>query len=142
MQETNVAEEGKSVTPFMMAALLLGLDLDAVPMCFSSDVEQLCCPSACATKNSPKWTQANDVLHACGGSVAATRNRRVRRLECGAIASPSDAMTTKAKQKPPKLAPRHTGTLAWIGEHRWVRVSMPDGAKVLQSTYQLHRGSS
>jgi len=53
------------MTPMIMAALLLGLNLDAAPMCFSSDVKQLCCPSACATKNSPKWPQANDVLRAC-----------------------------------------------------------------------------
>ena len=53
------------MTPTIMAALLVGLNLDAVPMCFSSDVKQLCCPSACATKSSPKWSQANDVLRAC-----------------------------------------------------------------------------
>ena len=53
------------MTPFVMAALLLGVNPDAVPMCFASDVKQLCCPSACATKNSPKWTVANDVLRAC-----------------------------------------------------------------------------
>jgi hypothetical protein len=53
------------MTPLVMAALLLGLNLEAVPMCFSSDVKQLCCPSACATKNSPKWTQADQVLRGC-----------------------------------------------------------------------------
>jgi hypothetical protein len=53
------------VTPLMMAAMLLGLNLDAVPMCFASDVQKLCCPSACATKDSPKWPQANDVLRGC-----------------------------------------------------------------------------
>ena len=53
------------MTPFMMAALLLGLNLDAVPLCFSSDIKQYCCPSACATKNSPKWTQADQVLRGC-----------------------------------------------------------------------------
>ena len=53
------------MTPLVMAAMLLGLSLDAVPMCFSSDVQKLCCPSACATKNSPKWPKANEVLQAC-----------------------------------------------------------------------------
>jgi hypothetical protein len=53
------------MTPFMMAALLLGLDLDVVPLCFSSDIQKFCCPSACAVKNSPKWTQADGVLRGC-----------------------------------------------------------------------------
>ena len=53
------------MTPFMLAVLLLGLNLDAVPLCFSSDIKQLCCPSACATKNSPKWTQADQLLRGC-----------------------------------------------------------------------------
>jgi len=53
------------MTPLVMAALLLGLNLEGVPMCFMSDVKQLCCPSACATKNSPKWTQADQVLLGC-----------------------------------------------------------------------------
>lgn len=58
-----------TMTPFMMAALLVGLNPDAAPMCFSSDVKKLCCPVACATKNSPKWTKANDVLRACMKSI-------------------------------------------------------------------------
>ncbi len=53
------------MTPLMMAALLFGLNLDAAPMCFSSDIQKLCCPSACATKNSSKWTQADGVLRGC-----------------------------------------------------------------------------
>ena len=53
------------MTAFMMAALLLGVDLDASPLCFASDVRKLCCPSACAVKDSPKWTEANDVLRGC-----------------------------------------------------------------------------
>lgn len=36
-----------------------------VPLCFQSDVKTLCCPSACATKASPKWERANEVLRAC-----------------------------------------------------------------------------
>jgi hypothetical protein len=38
---------------------------DAEPMCFNSDVKKLCCPSACAVKNSPKWDEADTVLRAC-----------------------------------------------------------------------------
>jgi len=53
------------MTAFVMAAMLLGFNPDAVPMCFASDVKKLCCPSACATKDSPKWPKANEVLQAC-----------------------------------------------------------------------------
>jgi hypothetical protein len=57
------------VTPLILAALLLGLDLegavDAVPMCFASDVKALCCPGACVAKIGPKWTQANEILRGC-----------------------------------------------------------------------------
>lgn len=60
------------MTPLIMATLLLGQNLDAVPMCFASDVKQLCCPSACATKGSPKWPQANDVLRACMKGIGCT----------------------------------------------------------------------
>ncbi len=67
------------MTPFMMAALL-----EAVPMCFSSDVKQLCCPSACGTKNSPKWTQANDVLRGCMRGLGCGDTRlRVLQWGCG-----------------------------------------------------------
>ena len=48
-------------------ALLLGLE--ASPMCLSSDVKTMCCPSACAAKNSPKWSTANDVLRNCAKSI-------------------------------------------------------------------------
>jgi len=37
----------------------------AEPVCFVSDVQKYCCPSACVVKDSPKWHQANDVLRAC-----------------------------------------------------------------------------
>ena len=57
------------MTALTMAALLLGLNLDAVPMCFASDVAKLCCPSACAVKASPKWTQADQVLRSCAKGI-------------------------------------------------------------------------
>lgn len=81
------------MTPFALAALLVGLHLDAVPQCFASDVKQLCCPSACATKNSPKWTQANDVLRSCmkgiGCSDSDSKNATVGlRCECKAGSTP------------------------------------------------------
>ncbi len=52
------------MTPLLMAALLLGLNAPD-PVCFASEVAKLCCPSACAVKNSPKWERANDVLRGC-----------------------------------------------------------------------------
>ena len=33
--------------------------------CFQSDVRQLCCPAACAAKNSPHWYQADSILRGC-----------------------------------------------------------------------------
>ncbi len=57
------------MTALAMALVLLGQNPDAVPLCFQSDVKQLCCPSACAVKNSPKWTEANDVLRACAKGI-------------------------------------------------------------------------
>jgi hypothetical protein len=62
------------MTAFVMAAMLLGFNSDAVPMCFASDVRKLCCPSACATKNSPKWPKANEVLRACMRGVEVVMN--------------------------------------------------------------------
>ena len=86
------------MTPLVMAALLLGLNLDAVPVCFSSDVKALCCPSACAVKNSPKWEQANEVLRGCmrglgcsdgesRGATVAMRLRLPRRLKSTGIST-------------------------------------------------------
>ncbi len=51
----------------MIATLLIVtlFGLEAEPMCFASDVKALCCPSACAAKNSPKWSQADDILRSC-----------------------------------------------------------------------------
>jgi len=53
------------MTALALAALLLGLELEPVPVCFASDVKSLCCPSACTVKSSPKWPQADAVLKAC-----------------------------------------------------------------------------
>ena len=57
------------MTPFAMAALMVGMNLevgsDAVPMCFASDVKALCCPGACAAKNGHKWPQVNEILRGC-----------------------------------------------------------------------------
>lgn len=49
----------------MTAWLLLMLNLNADPMCFSSDVKSICCPSACAAKKSSKWPQADEILQGC-----------------------------------------------------------------------------
>lgn len=75
------------MTPMVMAALLLGVNPDAMPVCFSSDVKQLCCPSACTTKDSTKCTKANDVLRACmkgiGCSDSESKNATVEmRCSC------------------------------------------------------------
>jgi hypothetical protein len=52
----------------MIATLLIvtwfGLETPE-QMCFESDIKALCCPGACAAKNSRKWSQANDVLRGC-----------------------------------------------------------------------------
>ena len=73
------------MTPLMMAALLLGLNLEVrglasqcgglatlepfeepQALCFQSDVKKLCCPSACAVKKSKgKMGQGDAVLRAC-----------------------------------------------------------------------------
>ena len=39
------------------------------PLCFASDVKALCCPSACAVKNSPKWETADRVLRSCMAGI-------------------------------------------------------------------------
>ena len=49
--------------------MALWFEQPAAPMCFTSDVQRLCCPSACAVKDSPKWTQANDVLRGCARGI-------------------------------------------------------------------------
>jgi hypothetical protein len=49
----------------VILATALWFATQAEPMCFSSDVRQLCCPSACAVKRSPRWSGADEVLRAC-----------------------------------------------------------------------------
>jgi hypothetical protein len=63
--------------------------LESEPMCFSSDVQSLCCPAACATRSGPKWSQADDVLRSCakgiGCSNSETKGASVfMRCNCGA----------------------------------------------------------
>lgn len=55
----------------MIATLLIAslFGFEAEPVCFSSEVQALCCPSACAVRNSPKWTEADDVLRACAKGI-------------------------------------------------------------------------
>ena len=33
--------------------------------CMASDVRDVCCPGACAAKNGPNWTRADDILRGC-----------------------------------------------------------------------------
>ncbi|HEY5957410.1 MAG TPA: hypothetical protein VIV60_12680 [Polyangiaceae bacterium] len=51
----------------MIATLLIValFGLEAEPMCFASDVQRVCCPSACAAKNGKEWTHANEILRGC-----------------------------------------------------------------------------
>jgi hypothetical protein len=76
------------MTPVVMAAMLLGFHLEAMPMCFSSDVKQLCCRGACSAKNGTKWSQANDILRGCmrglGCSDSESKGATVfMRCDCG-----------------------------------------------------------
>ena len=80
------------MTPVVMAALLLGLNLEATPaadpLCFSSDVKTVCCPGACAAKNGPKWTQANEILRGCMKGLGCSDDENkgatvFMRCECG-----------------------------------------------------------
>ena len=57
-----MADFGVMISAFLLVAFF---NQDAEPMCFTSDVRTLCCPSACAVKKSPKWDQADSVLRAC-----------------------------------------------------------------------------
>lgn len=41
----------------------------ALAMCFTSDVRALCCPSACAVMQSPRWYEADRTLTACARSL-------------------------------------------------------------------------
>jgi hypothetical protein len=76
----------------LFIATLFGLEpSEPVAGCFSSDVKTLCCPSACAVKDSPKWSTANDVLRACmrgiGCSDSDSKNATVfMKCDCGRAA--------------------------------------------------------
>ena len=49
--------------PSMMLALLF--DLEPSPMCFASEVRELCCPAACAVREKRMPTDGDRVLRAC-----------------------------------------------------------------------------
>ena len=54
------------MTPIMMAALLLGLNLDPVPLCLESSAAEVCCSAGCAAKRSPTTTfKADAIFRAC-----------------------------------------------------------------------------
>lgn len=55
----------KTLIQLLWVLLVLLTEGPALSACFASDVAKLCCPSACAVKNSPKWERANDVLRGC-----------------------------------------------------------------------------
>jgi hypothetical protein len=73
--------------PIREAPFISALFVDAVPMCFSSDVKAICCPAACAAKASSKWQQADEVLRGCmkglGCSDGSTKSATVfMRCDC------------------------------------------------------------
>lgn len=51
-------------------------------MCFASDVAKLCCPSACAVRKSPHWTQANETLRACMRSLGCEADHATVPMKC------------------------------------------------------------
>lgn len=57
------------MTALLMIALWFEQPAQPDPVCFASDVAKLCCPSACAVKKSPKWTQADGALRGCMKSI-------------------------------------------------------------------------
>jgi len=56
----------KHVIAFLWMLLVV---LSISGACFQSDVHVYCCPSACAVRNSPKWSDADKVLRSCMRSV-------------------------------------------------------------------------
>ena len=58
-----------------MYALLLMFGLQAEPMCFVSDVQTYCCPSACAAKNGREWPHADDILRSCMAALGCSNNK-------------------------------------------------------------------
>lgn len=57
----------------MLQSALLILLFEAQPVCWASDVAALCCPTACATKASPRWSQADEVLRSCMRGLGCSR---------------------------------------------------------------------
>lgn len=37
----------------------------AAELCFSSDVQAMCCPAACAAKKGKQWHNADEILRGC-----------------------------------------------------------------------------
>ena len=71
---------------FLAAAVVTSVALkscEAEAACFRSDVKQLCCPSACAVKDSPKWYRANDTLAQCAKSLGCDSGKLSVFMVCG-----------------------------------------------------------
>lgn len=49
--------------PTMIVGLFFSWE--AADMCFSSDVQGICCPAACAAKNGKQWSKADEILRGC-----------------------------------------------------------------------------
>jgi hypothetical protein len=69
------------MNPALIFALLFEQPAEPETGCFSSDIQQLCCPSACAVKGSSSWQKADEVLRggvkALGCSDARTKSSSV-----------------------------------------------------------------
>ncbi len=62
---------------------LLAMASEAEAMCFSSDVQQFCCPSACAVKASSRWERADSILRACMRGLGVKKDRILFHADSG-----------------------------------------------------------
>jgi hypothetical protein len=62
--------------------LLSMLGLSADQLCFRSDIQEICCPAACATKHSARWTKADDVLRSCMYSLGCSDKNATVSMMC------------------------------------------------------------
>ena len=51
--------------------------------CFSSDVRELCCPSACAAKRLSRWQSADQVLRGCEHMLGCVPSSASVSWKCG-----------------------------------------------------------
>jgi hypothetical protein len=72
----------------MMAALLLGLNFEVVPMCFISDLRSLCCPAYCQARGDVRYfDRAERIFKECAKG-ACGKGRRHSRIVCSCGGKP------------------------------------------------------